>query len=327
MSKERSPAYQHYPKDVLSDINYQMMTWTERGIYRHLTDLCWLEGSIPADEKLLARILGLSEEDFKGAWVLVAKCFKNCAISGQLIHPDLERQRQIQAEWREKSAKGGKQSAHKRKTKKGNTAQQGGCELLASKPQPKVNQRSTLQSSVSYIESAVSRPRFAVSNPQSPDKSIPAQQASPGDEGRSSLSSVAKKDEAYESFCKAFEESRGIPYKRGRQGDFAKLAELRKQLRIAGKATPEKWAAAVDNYLATPQGKYTLTDLCERYDIFRNASLDRFNKPVTEESYSGRKVDNFGGPPLDEETIKIIEEDKRRAEEARIAETVTERGK
>jgi uncharacterized protein YdaU (DUF1376 family) len=149
LSKEKSPAFQHYPKDILSDLNYQVMSWAERGMYRHLMDICWLEKSIPSDEFLLARILNLSEDEFKGSWQIVGKCFKVSSSLDQLIHPRLELERQKQAEWREKCAKGGKHSAHKRKTNKEHKAQQGSCDLLASKRQVNVN--SSSPSSSSYL--------------------------------------------------------------------------------------------------------------------------------------------------------------------------------
>jgi len=304
MAKERSPAYQHYPKDILSDLNYQAMTWAERGMYRHLVDICWLEGSIPDDEKLLARILGLPEDDFKGSWVLVSRCFTKSAISEQLIHPELERQRQIQAEWREKSAKGGKRSAHKRKVKKEHAAQQGGSDLLASKPQANGNQRSTLLSSVSLIPSAVPGSPSAVSAPQSApaEKDSAAQQASPQGDGTPPSGTERKKaDEAYELFCSEFEKHRGIPYQRGKKGDFVQLSALRKQLNIEGKATPAEWTTARENYFDSPLNKYTLADLCGRFEIFNVSALDRFNKPVNAEGFLPKRHDSFGGPDFNPE--------------------------
>jgi uncharacterized protein YdaU (DUF1376 family) len=307
MSKERSPAFQHYPKDMLSDFNYLSMTWEQRGILRHLMDLCWLEGPIPDDVKLLARILNMPEEEFKGAWQMVGKCFQaNPENAAQLIHPELERQRQIQREWRDKSAKGGRRSAHKRKQTKANPAQQGGSMLVDECLQPNGKQRSTLQSAVCYIESAVSSSLSAVSSPQSvpAEKDSAAQQASP------------RGDDAYELFCSEFLEYRKVPYHRSQKKDFIKLAGLREQLGLTGKATPENWLQAIRNYFNSPLNQYTLADLCNRFDVFLNSSLDRFGKPISEESYGGRRVDGFGGPELDEETIAAMEEDKRRAEEA-----------
>jgi len=133
MSKEKSPAFQHYPKDILSDINYQMMSWAERGMYRHLIDLCWMEMSIPADPQLICRILQISlDKDFEqSTWPLLQGCFKQSEQdSSRLVHPRLEFERLRQADWKTKCAAGGRASAHKRKTKKVISPEQGSCLLL-----------------------------------------------------------------------------------------------------------------------------------------------------------------------------------------------------
>lgn len=150
MAKEKSPAYQHYPKDIQSDMNYQMMNWAERGMYRHLMDLCWMEMSIPADPQMICRILQIPfDKSFEqGAWPLVARCFRQNEQDGTtLVHPRLEIERRKQAEWRDKSAAGGRASAHKRKKSKGIHREQGGMLLVPTKGQPKVNQNPTLLSS------------------------------------------------------------------------------------------------------------------------------------------------------------------------------------
>jgi uncharacterized protein YdaU (DUF1376 family) len=138
MSKEKSPSYQHYPKDIMSDINYQMMSWEERGMYRHLLDLCWMELSLPNDPKIIARILNITDEKAfeQGAWPLLARCFTGGVA---LVHTRLEKERQKQAEWRAKSALGGMHSAHKRKHTKDISNEQGGTQMVPTKRQPKGN--------------------------------------------------------------------------------------------------------------------------------------------------------------------------------------------
>ncbi len=147
MSKEQSPAFQYYPRDILSDINYQAMTWAERGMYHHLMDICWMETFIPDDPAILARVLCISEEEFSEAWKVIGKCFKGGSKNGQLVHPRLDIERAKQAQWREKSSRGGKLSAHKRKNQKAKVPQQGGCLLVPTKGQPKVNSSSSSSSS------------------------------------------------------------------------------------------------------------------------------------------------------------------------------------
>jgi uncharacterized protein YdaU (DUF1376 family) len=273
MSKEKSPAYQHYPKDILSDINYQMMNWSERGMYRHLMDICWLEKSIPSDFTLLARILNLSDQEFKGAWKMIAVCFKYGAENSQLIHPRLEKEREKQAEWSEKSAIGGRNSAHKRKHTKKKTSEQGGCDLVGTKSQPKVN---TASSSSFPSSSSIATAK---------EKSIAASQASPpGDASpvpsefpSGNKAKERPKDEAYETFAREFTELRQTPY-RPRKGDFVQLASLRKDLNCNCKGIPHRWGEAIGNYFASPLKEYTLADLCVRFDIFLQGEVDRYGR-------------------------------------------------
>lgn len=108
-------------------------------------------------------------------------------------------------------------------------------------------------------------------------------------------------DAAYEIFCSEFAEHRGIPY-RGTKGDFVQLTGLRKVLNCTCVDIPDKWQEAAHNYFASPQNKYTLADLCCRYDVFRMTRLDRFGKP---ESAGGQRE----LPPMSERLA--TEEDKK----------------
>ena len=122
MSKELAPAFQFYASDYLSDENVALMTPEEEGCYIRLMAYCWKEGSIPADEKKLTTLC-------KGVCPtkLVIDCFDFPSQNGsRLFHPRLESEREKQKKWRSKSAKGGKNSASKRKHKKDLHAEQGG---------------------------------------------------------------------------------------------------------------------------------------------------------------------------------------------------------
>lgn len=87
-------------------------------------------------------------------------------------------------------------------------------------------------------------------------------------------------DTAYELFASEFLEHRGIPY-RSQKGDFVQLAGLRKALDCNCKGMPAKWQDAIHNYLGSPSGKYTLADLCSRFDVFLSGKVDRYGKPDT----------------------------------------------
>lgn len=138
----KPPAFQFYAAEYLADEHVQLMTLEEEGAYIRLLAFCWREGSIPSDLDALSRLC-------KGAsTTLLSKVvprFNRAVENGsRLVHTRLEAERKKQQEWREKSALGGKASAHKRKHPKQIKGEQGG----ATKAQPdRLNQSPTLQSS------------------------------------------------------------------------------------------------------------------------------------------------------------------------------------
>lgn len=117
MAKElKSPAFQWYPRDVLSSERVQLMTLSEEGAYRRAIDFCWLGGSIPSDPKHLAKLIG------KSCTVAIAKVVLTMFIPHsedpeRMIHERLEIARQQQAAWREKTSYAGKKSGEARRKK------------------------------------------------------------------------------------------------------------------------------------------------------------------------------------------------------------------
>jgi hypothetical protein len=148
MAKEKAPAFQFYPRDLLSDINWMMMNYCEKGMYWHLISLCWLEGGIPSDLGAIARILQVDVCVVEDAWKQIGKCFQvhlnDCAI---LVHPRLELERQLQANHRKSCSVGGKHSAHKRKQKQQISEQQSTCISVPTETQLKGNSSSSSSSS------------------------------------------------------------------------------------------------------------------------------------------------------------------------------------
>jgi len=114
----KSPAFQFYPGDFLSDENVISMTFEERGVYITLLSNCWIQGSIPADPDKIIRLLpGYSNEN--GVPSQVMDCFVPMATDPRrLVHPRLEKELQKQDEWREKSSQAGKKSAENRQIKR-----------------------------------------------------------------------------------------------------------------------------------------------------------------------------------------------------------------
>lgn len=54
----KSPAFLWYPKDILASARVAEMSLAEECAYRRLLDYCWLHGSVPADAKRAARVVG-----------------------------------------------------------------------------------------------------------------------------------------------------------------------------------------------------------------------------------------------------------------------------
>ncbi|MET0462922.1 MAG: hypothetical protein ABW007_07200 [Chitinophagaceae bacterium] len=134
MAKNRPPAFQYYPRDTLMNPLVAVMSLEEFGAYWKLVSYVWLEGSLPSDEKQLAKLLRVTPKKFGKLWLAMEKLFK---IEGdKLIHPELDEYRQKQEEWREKSAEGGRKSAQVRS--------KGSSKLVQSNNEPNTNQSSTL---------------------------------------------------------------------------------------------------------------------------------------------------------------------------------------
>ena len=90
----KSPAFQFYPKDFLTDQNVLVMSLAERGAYITLLCLCWSDGSLPADVSKLARLIGLVPSALKKLWPAIEICFRPHPLDqDRLIHPRLERER------------------------------------------------------------------------------------------------------------------------------------------------------------------------------------------------------------------------------------------
>ena len=115
--KTKSPAFQFYPADYLSDSNTIVFTAEQAGHYLRLLCLCWLEGSIPIDPRpLLKGGATISDECLNP----ILKCFRLNRKKTALVHPRLDAERCKQIAWREKSSAGGKASALKKRTLSGN---------------------------------------------------------------------------------------------------------------------------------------------------------------------------------------------------------------
>lgn len=109
-----SPAFQFYPDAFLSSTKVIAMSMTERGIYITLLCACWMDGSLPADMKSLARMVGMKETQFAKLWPHnIARCFYEDA--GRLVNGRIEVERRKQAEFRRRQTDNGTKGGRPRK--------------------------------------------------------------------------------------------------------------------------------------------------------------------------------------------------------------------
>jgi len=112
MAAEKSPAFQFYPKDFLSDPNVIGMRMAERGAYITLLCLCWTEQALPADPAQLAKLCKIPRPVFMSMWPALSRCFK--IENHVLTQPRLEREREKQHIYRQLQSLKGKLSAASR---------------------------------------------------------------------------------------------------------------------------------------------------------------------------------------------------------------------
>jgi uncharacterized protein YdaU (DUF1376 family) len=97
---KKSPAFQWYPRDYMSDALVVSMTLEQEGAYRRLMDVCWLEGGLPTSIDELWRLAKAPSRDrfAKFIWPLVGRKFQ--PRKGKLQHKRLDRERAKQAKTR-----------------------------------------------------------------------------------------------------------------------------------------------------------------------------------------------------------------------------------
>lgn len=172
--EQRSPAFQFYPKDFLTDMRVVLMSHEVRGMY--ITLLChdWLQDGIPAESAAaLCGMTNASEGWLKGGCQMVEGCFTNHPTKvGYLTSPTLIRAREIQANWRAKSVEGGKKSAEARKrsiVESSSPGKGGSTTALTTVPtkgQPKGNSSSPSSSPSPYIDDLVVTNVTTISSPE-----------------------------------------------------------------------------------------------------------------------------------------------------------------
>lgn len=95
----KSPAFQVYPGDFMSDPKVLGMTIEEVGAYWMLLCAAWIDDGIPNDPAFLARICRMSPERFDEAWKVIGLCWKS-GSDNRLRNPRQERERTFQKDSR-----------------------------------------------------------------------------------------------------------------------------------------------------------------------------------------------------------------------------------
>ena len=127
----KSPAFQFYAKDWLSDANVRSMSFAAKGVYIDLLAIYWNEGGLPASTDRLARLVGMAPAKFRRLWPAIEPCFVR--IQEQLSQKRLEDEKSKQEQFRSIQSTKGQLSAKSR--------------AVSTDSQPRLNREATEQKS------------------------------------------------------------------------------------------------------------------------------------------------------------------------------------
>lgn len=194
----KSPAFQFYPNDFLGSAKVGVMSAEEVGAYLLLLCLDWQEGGFVYDEGDLARWCRLPRAKFRKAWVRVSRCFVE--RDGRMFNPRLDAERTKQADWREKSRKGGIASGEAR-TKGGSTTL---ATAVEPKPQPNTNTPFPSPSPTPVTTSSSSSPDVALLLAELPTPAMRLSWASEINGARQGMHGKALTDEQIDRACRDY---------------------------------------------------------------------------------------------------------------------------
>lgn len=110
-----APAYQEYPANFMARIQYRVMSLAERGLLLTLRHECWVNKQVPADPRILARMLGFEVNEVSAALPAVMPFF--ALAGGCIVCPELDAYRAHLEGIRERQSQGGRQGAAKTNSK------------------------------------------------------------------------------------------------------------------------------------------------------------------------------------------------------------------
>jgi hypothetical protein len=141
------PYFPLYAANFIASKPFRLMTIEERGLWITMQLECWVNGSLPADQKELAKYLGCSLEEIQRSFTHKQYSFLE-KIGNELKSPELEEQRKEFLERREQQRLGGIEGAKRKKNKQ--TAEKQAEE----QGQPQGIPEGQPKGSLSYINSA-----------------------------------------------------------------------------------------------------------------------------------------------------------------------------
>lgn len=143
------PYFPLYAANLLASTPFRMMSIEERGLWITIQMECWVNGSVPAEPKDLAKFLRITDDEVQRSYTQRQQSFLE-KIGNELKSPELELQRKEYMDRREKQRLGGIHGA-KRKAEK--ERQKQAKEVIAMQGQPQGIPEGQPKGSLDYVKS------------------------------------------------------------------------------------------------------------------------------------------------------------------------------
>jgi len=113
MQNRPPPCFQMYASDMMAKTEYRIMTLADRGLLLTLLNELWVNHNLPADPKILAKVLGFEIREIETSLRAVMPFLM---VDGdRLFSPELEDYRAHLASARKKMSDGGKRAMENRR--------------------------------------------------------------------------------------------------------------------------------------------------------------------------------------------------------------------
>ena len=105
--KRLAPAYQIYPSNIMSDINWRTMSLEQRGLMITLQFECWVNDSVPSNPATLAKMILCRNGNLKDLMTKELMSFF-MEEDGKIVCPELDAYKEKLDEQRKRQSEGGK---------------------------------------------------------------------------------------------------------------------------------------------------------------------------------------------------------------------------